>query len=98
MNIASSLKGLGYLVSTVSVALLGIVAWKSASEHPLLFACLIGGMATSMLGRTLRWISHRIDHREKKRLEAEVEGGGARAATADFASHSAESARQHRAA
>ncbi|MEA3045619.1 MAG: hypothetical protein QOJ53_1529 [Sphingomonadales bacterium] len=72
MNIASVFKGLGYLVSTLSVILLGIVAWKSASEQPLLFACLIAGMAASVAGMALRWISHRIEQKEKARIEAEA--------------------------
>jgi hypothetical protein len=75
VNIASTLKGLGYLVSTVSVVLLGIVAWQKASEQPLLFACLIAGMATSVVGMTLRWISHRIEQKEKARIEAKAERG-----------------------
>lgn len=62
---SSMFKGLGYLVSAVSVILLGIVAWKSASEQPLLFACLILGMIASVAGMGLRWISHRIDQKEK---------------------------------
>lgn len=66
-------KGLGYLVSTLSVILLGIVAWKSAAEQPLLFACLIGGMTASVLGMALRWISHRRDQREKKQLERRLD-------------------------
>ena len=65
MNIVSTLKGLGYLVSTVSVILLGIVAWKSASEQPLLFACLILGMLASISGMGLRWISHRMEQKQK---------------------------------
>jgi hypothetical protein len=32
LNNASVFKGSGYLVSTVSVLLLGAVSWKSASE------------------------------------------------------------------
>ena len=66
-------KGLGYLVSTVSVVLLGIVAWQSASEKPLLFACLIAGMAASVLGMALRWVSHTRDRAEKERLERRVD-------------------------
>jgi hypothetical protein len=66
---SSMFKGFGYLVSTLSVVLLGIVAWKSASGQPLLFACLILGMIASVAGMTLRWISHRIDQKEKKRIE-----------------------------
>lgn len=66
MSIASVLKGLGYLVSTLSVVLLGIVAWKSASEQPLLFICLILGMLSSVTGMGLRWISHRLEQRQKE--------------------------------
>jgi membrane protein DedA with SNARE-associated domain len=69
---ASTFKGLGYLVSTLSVILLGIVAWKSASEQPLLFACLILGMIASVVGMALRWISHRIEQKEKERIEREA--------------------------
>jgi membrane protein DedA with SNARE-associated domain len=69
---ASLFKGLGYLVSTISVVLLGIVAWKSASEDPWLLACLIAGMAASVLGMALRWISHRIEQKEKERIEREA--------------------------
>ncbi|HMG45860.1 MAG TPA: hypothetical protein VK614_00165 [Allosphingosinicella sp.] len=72
MDIASTFKGLGYLISAVSVILLGIVAWKSASEQPLLFACLILGMIASVAGMALRWIWHRIDQKEKARIEREV--------------------------
>jgi hypothetical protein len=61
----SILKGLGYLVSTASVILLGITAWKSASEQPLLLACLILGMLASVTGMGLRWISHRMEQKEK---------------------------------
>ena len=75
MRAASTFKGLGYLVSSVSVVLLGIVSWKSAAEQPLLFACLIGGMLASVLGMTMRWISHRIEQRDKDRIEAKAETG-----------------------
>jgi len=66
MNTISILKGFGYLTSTLSVVLLGIVSWKSASEHPVLLACLVLGMATSILGMCERWISHRMEQREKR--------------------------------
>jgi hypothetical protein len=65
VNIVSVLKGLGYLISTLSVILLGVVSWKSASEQPLLFACLILGMLASVTGMALRWISHRIEQKRK---------------------------------
>ena len=65
MSRVSLVKGLGYLTSTFSVILLGIVSWKGASENPLLLACLLLGMATSILGMCERWISHRMEQREK---------------------------------
>ena len=59
------LKSLGYFVSIISVILLGIVAWKSASQDDLLTACLVGGMATSVIGMVLRWTSFYVkDKRE----------------------------------
>jgi hypothetical protein len=69
VGIVSVLKGFGYLVSTLSVVLLGIVSWKSASEQPFLFLCLILGMLASVAGMSLRWISHRIEQKEKARDE-----------------------------
>jgi biotin transporter BioY len=60
------IKTAGYLISSVSVVLLGAVAWKSAAEHPLMLACLIGGMALSILGMLLRWTSYKIEEDSKK--------------------------------
>jgi hypothetical protein len=57
------LKPAGYVVSIVSVFLLGGVAWKSASSDPLMLACLIGGMATSITGMLLRWLSYAREQR-----------------------------------
>jgi uncharacterized membrane protein YhhN len=65
MNLASSLKGLGYLISIISVGLLGIVAWPQPGE-PLWKAVVVpAGMATSVIGMFLRWLSHRRDKREE---------------------------------
>jgi hypothetical protein len=50
-------KGLGYLISTLSVVLLAIVSWKSASQSPLLIACLLGGASTSIAGMFCRWLT-----------------------------------------
>jgi hypothetical protein len=60
------LKAVGYLISSVSVVLLGIVSWKSASEHPLTSACLVLGMLTSVGGMVCRWLSFRADERPAK--------------------------------
>ena len=69
MNRASLhlLKGIGYLISTVSVMLLAIVSWSSASRSPLLIACLLGGAATSIVGMFCRWLSYEIEKRRKER-------------------------------
>ena len=65
MKLVSDIKGAGYLTSTASVILLGSVSWKSASEHPPLFICLLIGMLLSVVGMMLRWRSHRLDQKEK---------------------------------
>ena len=57
----ATIKTIGYAVSTISVILLGTVSWKAASTDPLLLACLLAGMTTSMLGMGLRWISYRME-------------------------------------
>lgn len=65
MRDISVLKGLGYLTSTLSVILLGIVSLKGALENPWLAACLAAGVTTSVLGMFLRWRSHRREQHEK---------------------------------
>lgn len=66
MNRVSRLKGGGYLTSTVSVILLGIPAFKSASEDPIMLTCLLGGMGLSVCGMALRWRSHRVEHHQNE--------------------------------
>lgn len=67
MNRASRFKAAGYITSTASVVLLGVVAWKGAAEEPLLLFCLIAGMIASIVGMELRWRSHRIEQHSKPR-------------------------------
>jgi hypothetical protein len=57
------LKGIGYLVSTVSVLLLAIVSWKSASESYVLAGCLVGGAALSIIGMFFRWLTYEFEKR-----------------------------------
>ena len=59
-------KGLGYLVSTLSVFLLAAGSFKTASQEPLLLTCLIAGMATSICGLGLRYLSYRREPQEKQ--------------------------------
>ena len=63
----SILKGVGYLISTLSVLLLGAVSWNSASQNPVLLSCLIAGMGASVAGMLLRWLAHRREQAEKQR-------------------------------
>ncbi|MGN6357612.1 MAG: hypothetical protein ACTHLU_09060 [Novosphingobium sp.] len=61
----SDLKGGGYLVSTASVVLLAIPAFKSAAEDGWMLAALIAGMVLSVSGMALRWRSHRLDQKQR---------------------------------
>lgn len=60
-----ALKGIGYVISTVSVVLLAIVSWKSASEDQFLALCLTGGAATSIAGMCFRWASYVLEKGKK---------------------------------
>ena len=59
------LKGMGYLVSTLSVVLLAIVSWSSASDSPLLVACLLIGAAASIAGMFCRWLTYEVEKRKE---------------------------------
>ncbi len=66
MNLPLFLKSLGYFVSIFSVALLAIVGWQSVEGDAFMQACLIGGVATSIVGMGLRWTSFYVrDKREE---------------------------------
>ena len=65
-------KGLGYLVSIVSVLLLGAVAWPKPEDPDWHRLMLIAGMATSIIGMGFRYLAHRKEKAEIKRAEAEA--------------------------
>lgn len=67
------MKGAGYLVSSVSVLLLAVSPLKTAMDDPILLACIAGGVALSILGMVLRYVSHRRDQHEKHRLGRKLE-------------------------
>jgi len=68
------LKALGYFISTVSVFLLGIVAWPKPDE-PQWKAMMVGlGMAASIVGMGVRWISHRQQKRKVEQAKREADG------------------------
>jgi hypothetical protein len=61
------LQGLGYLISSVSVAFLGAVAWPKPDEPRWMAWAVAIGMATSILGMGIRWLSHMRDRDDIKR-------------------------------
>ena len=65
------MKGLGYLISTVSVILLGVVAWPSAGEPGWHKLAVAAGMALSVLGMFARYLSHLDDRRDIHEVERE---------------------------
>ena len=67
-------KGLGYLVSAVSVVLLGIAAWPKPGEPRWIAVAIVLGMVTSVGGMFIRFLSHRKDRRDIKRAERKADG------------------------
>ena len=57
---------IGYLVSCASVALLGVAAYPGAHKAGLA-AVLFAGMATSVIGMAMRWLSYEVEKRPKTR-------------------------------
>lgn len=64
-------KGIGYLVSILSVFLLGAIAWPTAAEPRWHMPALIAGMATSICGMGFRYLAHVQQQRELKKMELE---------------------------
>jgi hypothetical protein len=62
---ANLLKTTGYVVSTLSVLLLGYVAWTTAEEDTILRLAIIAGVAGSIMGMLLRWLSYQVREREQ---------------------------------
>lgn len=51
------MKGIGYFISSVSVLLLGLIAWKSDQPTWKSIALALG-MLASLVGMLLRFVSH----------------------------------------
>ena len=58
------MKAIGYFISTISVFLLGLVAWPKPDEPSWKAAVVVAGMAASILGMGVRYLSHRKDKAE----------------------------------
>jgi hypothetical protein len=63
------LKTIGYLISALSVILLGLVSWKATATEPLLRFGLIAGMATSVVGMFCRWLSYELEKKKPSRAK-----------------------------
>ncbi len=60
------MKSLGYLISVISVLMLGTVAWPKSDEPRWKAAALVIGMTASIVGMLLRYLAHR---KERAALE-----------------------------
>lgn len=67
------MKGVGYLISTLSVLSLGAVAWPKAGEPSWKIYAVAVGMAASILGMALRFLAHR---RQEADLAADTARSG----------------------
>ena len=65
-------KGLGYLVSIVSVLFLGAIAWPKPDDPWWHLPALLTGMATSIIGMGCRYKAHLDQQREIRKAEAEA--------------------------
>ena len=65
-------KGLGYLVSIVSVLFLGAVAWPKPGEPTWHAVALAMGMALSIAGMGFRYLAHLQQQKEIRRTKAEA--------------------------
>jgi membrane protein DedA with SNARE-associated domain len=63
---ANFLKTVGYLISTVSVVLLGWVAWSTVQDNPALRIAMFIGVGASIAGMLLRWLSYQVREREEE--------------------------------
>ncbi len=61
------LKGVGYLISSISVFFLGIVAWPSPSEPRWHAVAVLLGMVLSIVGMGVRFMSHQKDRKDIRR-------------------------------
>jgi protein-S-isoprenylcysteine O-methyltransferase Ste14 len=69
------LKGVGYLISTVSVLLLGVVAW-SVPHDPQWHASVSAlGMATAIGGMAVRYVAHLRQRRQLTSQQRERRSG-----------------------
>jgi protein-S-isoprenylcysteine O-methyltransferase Ste14 len=66
-------QGLGYLISTVSVLFLGVVAWPGPADPDWHAWAVVAGMVTSVLGMFFRYLAHRKTRHDLHRAERKAE-------------------------
>ena len=66
-------KGLGYLISIVSVFFLGAIAWPKSEDPWWHLPALVVGMAASILGMACRYKAHLDQQRELRKTKAEAQ-------------------------
>jgi hypothetical protein len=65
-------KGLGYLISIVSVFFLGTIAWPKPNDPWWHMPALVLGMLTSIVGMACRYKAHLDQQREIQKAEADA--------------------------
>jgi len=65
-------KGIGYLVSIISVLFLGAVAWPGSGEPRWHVPALVAGMVTSIAGMGFRYVAHLKQQGEIRKANAEA--------------------------
>jgi hypothetical protein len=65
-------KGIGYLVSIISVFFLGAVAWPGPDEPRWHLPALVAGMVTSIAGMGFRYLAHLQQQKEIRKAKAEA--------------------------
>ena len=68
-------KGLGYLISIVSVFFLGSIAWPKPDDPKWQLPMLVLGIMTSIIGMACRYKAHRNQQREIGKAKAEAKRG-----------------------
>ncbi|WP_294173160.1 hypothetical protein [uncultured Sphingomonas sp.] len=69
------MRGVGYLISIISVFLIGAVAWPRPDEPSWKAVALLAGMAASIIGMAFRWIASRKQLGELRGVEQQVQAG-----------------------
>jgi ABC-type transport system involved in cytochrome c biogenesis permease subunit len=63
------MRGFGYLISILSVLLIGAVAWPKPDEPRWKIVALLAGMVLSIAGMGLRWLASRKQKHQMETLE-----------------------------